>query len=319
MPSFLSEGEHVSLGTTAIFKRCVDALKNHKAFAAGAFDEYCNTFVSNLERFRLSNINGEFDDAVIKSIDEFLPFRNEILQLVIVIAQYSPTEEFIRRIHRFFENMIPYLNRPQHILQWSDRNADNFVFIIHELFLYSLAVLMKYDRLEQANYLLEQDYYIPDSSEYRGDVMSSFLVFRRNMNSLITRNKRLNLRRLSIRADLLNERCKGTGIEFRYLMQADFIVFIRAELIINGAFLPWFPDTLLYLNQHSNSPFEVFARSVSKAYFDRVKVLLTVGTPKDLDPLLKSYKDRSRRLPRWDFESIEPEILLGYEKLATRP
>lgn len=49
-PSFLAEGEHVSLGTTAIFNRCIDAIKNHKAHAAGAFEEYCTAFTENLER-----------------------------------------------------------------------------------------------------------------------------------------------------------------------------------------------------------------------------------------------------------------------------
>lgn len=34
-PSFLSEGEHVSLGTTAVFKRCIDAIKNHKGIRCG--------------------------------------------------------------------------------------------------------------------------------------------------------------------------------------------------------------------------------------------------------------------------------------------
>jgi TIR domain len=93
-PSFLSEGEHVSLGTTAVFRRCIDAIKNQKAYAGGAFDEYCNTFSENLERFRLSKPEGEFDDAVIRNIEEFIPYRNEAIQLFVAIAQYSPTQEF---------------------------------------------------------------------------------------------------------------------------------------------------------------------------------------------------------------------------------
>lgn len=183
-PSFLSEGEHVSLGTTAVFKRCIDALKNHKAFAAGAFDEYCNAFALNLERFRLVNPEGEFDDAVIKNIEEFLPYRNEAIQLFIAVAQYSPTTEFIQRIHRLFEGLIPYMHRPASVPQWSERDFDNFRFIIHELFLYALAVLLKHERLDQANYFLEQQYYLPENSNYGGAVMVDFVVFRAYMQSL---------------------------------------------------------------------------------------------------------------------------------------
>lgn len=310
-PSFLTESEHVYLGTTALFKRCVDAIKNHKTYAAGSFDEYCDLFASNLERFRLSKPEGEFDDAVVKNIEEFLPYRNEVIQLFISIAQYSPTTEFTQRIHRLFEGLIPYVIGTEWVF-------DNFKFIVHELFLYALAILLKHDRLDQANILLQQQYYLPGNSGYMQDVMVSFLVFQGHIQSLERRNQRLDLHRLSLRADLLQERCNGTGIDFRYLMQADFVAFMRAELETENNRIRWWPYTLLYLG-HFNGPFEIFARSSSRTYFNRAKVLLAVDTPKDLEPLFKSYQDGSRRLPSWEFESFNPVVLIGYEHLANRP
>lgn len=317
-PSFLSEGEHVSLGTTAIFKRCVDAIKNHKTHATGTFDEYCTAFAENLERFRISKSEGEFDDAVINNIEECLPFRNEVIQLFIAVAQYAPEEQFIQRMHRFFESMIPYMNRPQGISRWNEWDFDNYKFIVHELFLYALAILLKYDRIEQANYLLQQQYYLPGNSEYGREVMVSFTVFREYMVSLDHRNQRLDLRRLSLRADLLSNRCTGNGIDFRYLLQADFVAFMRAEVEAQGTHNRWWPETLVYLG-HFNSPFEIFARSVSKSYFNKSKLLLSIEIPKDLEPLLKSYQDGSRKLPRWQFNGFNPALLFGYEHLATRP
>ncbi|WP_186178246.1 SEFIR domain-containing protein [Burkholderia gladioli] len=317
-PSFLSDGVHLSLGTTAIFKRCVDAIKNHKLHAAGSFDEYCTSFVENLETFRISSSVEEFDDAVIGSIEEFLPFRNEAIQIFVAIAQYAPEERFVQRLHRFFESLIPYMKKPQNISQWREWDFDNYKFIVHELFLYALAVLIKYDRMEQANYLFQQHYYLPENSDRGRDVMVGFTVFREYMRSLEIRNARLGLRRLSLRADLLKGRCAGTGVDFRYLLQADFVAFMRAEVEAQGDSLQWWPETLVYLG-HFNSPFEVFARSISKTYFNKSKVLLSIETPKDLEPLLQSYQDGARRLPRWEFERFDPASLLGYEHLATRP
>lgn len=317
-PSFLSEGEHVSLGTTVIYKRCVDAIKNHKAHAAGAFDEYCTAFSENLKRFRISRSEGEFDDAVIKNIGEFLPFRNESIQLFIVIAQYATDEKFIQRLHRFFESMIPFMSRPQDTHQWSDWDFDNFKFIVHELFLYAIAILLKNDRIEQANYLLQQQYFLSNNSDYGRNVMVGFTVFRNYMRSLEYRNQRLKLRRLSLRADLLKERCIGTGIDFRHLLQADFVLFMRSEIETNENYINWWPETLIYLG-HANSSFEIFARSASKIYFNKTKMLLSIEEPKDLEPLFKSYQDGSRNLPKWDFNRFNPAALLGYEHLATRP
>lgn len=317
-PSFLSDDEHITLGTTVIFKRCIDAIKNHKAYAAGSFDEYCTTFAENLERFRISRPDGDFDEAIIKNIEEFLPFRNEAIQLFIAIAQYAPEEQFIERLHRFFESIIPYMSRPQSISQYSDWGFDNYKFIVHELFLYALAILLKHDRLEQANYLLQQQYYLPENSDYGRAVMVSFAIFQTYISSLDHRNKRLSLHRLSLRADLLKERCAVTGIDFRYLLQADFIAFMRTEVEEQSGYNLWWPNTLIYLG-HFNSPFEIFARSISKAYFNKSKVLLGVEAPKDLDPLFKSYQNGSRKLPRWGITELNPISLLGYESLATRP
>ncbi|SFB68948.1 SEFIR domain-containing protein [Collimonas sp. OK412] len=321
-PSFLSEGEHLTLGTTALFKRCVDAIKNDKAYAAGALHEYCRLFSSNFERFRLPKSDGEFDDALVKNLDEFLPHRNEAIQLFTTIAEYAPTTEFIQRIFRFLEDLIPYRDRPANITSWSNRDFDNFKFLVHELFLYALSILIKYERFDQANTLIQQQYYVPGNLDNGKKVSTNFSIFRTHLESLEYRNERLKLRRLSLHSDLLKERCIGTGLEFRHLMQADFVAFMRSDIDMKNEFdwsQRWFPETLLYLNSF-NSPFEIFARSISKSYFDRVKILLNIEKPIELEQLLTAYQGNSSfRLPQWGHHSFNPGALLGYNNLATKP
>jgi hypothetical protein len=79
----------------------------------------------------------------------------------------------------------------------------------------------------------------------------------------------------------------------------------------------WYPETLLYLG-HFNSAFEIFARSKSKGYFNSVKGLLGIDSVEDLKLLLISYQDGSRKRPSWDFQSINPAALVGFEQLETR-
>jgi hypothetical protein len=321
-PSFLNEGESISLGTAANFKRAVDAIRNNKPYALGALNEYLNTFAENLERFRIEKSEGEFDDAVVKSIEDFLPHRNEAIKLFVTISQYSANDENIQKMHRFFERLVPYMNPSQHVRQLSEWDFDNFIFIVHELFLYAVAVLIKHERFDQANFLMEQKYYMPGNSDYDSDVMVSFIIFRKYMHSLEHRNKRLELRRLSVRADLLKERCSGTGVEFRDLMQADFVLYLRDELAklleAEGDFGRWWPETLLCLGDF-HSPFEIFARAVSKKYFDKVKCLLAIDSPVDLERLMNAYKEDKERLPRWELETFSPSALLGYDQLTKRP
>lgn len=316
-PSFLGESEGMPLGTTATYKRAVSAIKENKTFSAGALDEYFSTFINNFEQIRIVERVGEFDDQVIESIDNFIPYRNEIITLFITISQYAPSEENILKIHRFLEALIPYLNRPAHINNWQEWDFDNFKFIIHEIFLYTIAIFTKYEKFSEVNILLTQQYYVAEIPDRGKDVMVGYEVFREYLPSLEHRNARLKLNRLSIHSDLLEQRSKNSGIEFRYLMQADFILFIRRELLGRDYFIHWYPDTLMHLRRF-HSAFEIFARSSSKTYFEKAKYTLGINKVSDLDELMAAYKKGSQNLPKWGFDSLNPSALLGYEQLATK-
>lgn len=316
-PSFLEESEGISLGTAAAYKRAILAIKENKPFAPGALDEYLRIYSRNLEKFRITDKEGEFDDQVVESIKKFLPCRNEIISLFITIAQYAPTDDNILKLHRFFEELIPYTNRPESISSWSEWDFDNLKFIVQEIFIYFLATLLKYERFSATNLFLSQQYYVPGRSDYGKNVMINYDAFRSYLKSLDHRNNRLKLNRLSVHADLIEQRSQSSGIDFRYLMQADFVLFMRAEILQTDDYSRWFPDTLVYIGRF-HSAFEIFARASSKSYFEKVKSILGINSPSDLKDLMDAYRVDSRRLPRWQFDSFSPSVLLGYEQLATR-
>lgn len=316
-PSFLDESETFSLGTAATHKRAISSIKENKSFALGALDEYLEIFSKNLERFRITEKNGEFDEKVVESIEQFLPYRNEIISLFITIAQYMPTESNILKLHRFLEGLIPYTHRPERVNNWREWDFDNFKFIIHEIFLYLIAVLIKHERFTEVDLFLSQQYYVSSRSDYGKEVMVGYDVFRAYLRSLEHRNNRLQLNRLSVHADLLEQRSKSSGVEFRYLMQADFVLFMRSELLETNDYTHWFPDTLVYVRRFHGA-FEVFARASSRSYFERAKSILGISKPADLKNLMDAYRSDSRRLPRWQYDSFSPSMLLGYEQLATR-
>lgn len=317
-PNFLEESESVSIGTSSAFKRLIDAIRTDKATTTGFLDEYLSMYSTNLERFRVRNTDGELDETTYESILAFLPARNEYVQLVATISQFQPKIESVRRLHRFIETIISYMHRPEHITTYNEREFDNYKFIVHELFLYTLAIFIKNEQFELAAHLLSQQYYVGERQQYGDKSMVEFHVIRQYTETLEHRNRRLGLRKLSLRAHLLKERSQATGVEFRYLMQADFVAFIRVELLKTSEYDHWWPETLLYLDNFGGS-FEMFARSISQNYFDRVKTLLGIETKTALDGLLTEYAQDRSLLPRWGFKSFSPRALLGYEDLCTVP
>ena len=319
MPAFLEENEPtVSLATASRFKRAIDAVRSNKDYADGALRDYFDCLVSEIEKLRLESGASDFDDAVVKSIDGFLPYRNQAIELFEALAQYRDGESSRKQLHRFFELLIPYMEHPPEAKSYREWDFDNFRFIVHELFLYCVAVLVRHERFTSADYLMRNEYYLPGRSEYGRDVMVSFEIFRKYMKSLDHRNQRLKLGRLSVRADMLKQRCKGIGVPFRDLMQADFILFMREHLDNSKGEWHWWPETLLFTSLGSG-PFEIFARSRASSYFTEAKVLLGIENKDALVPLLQAFNTGQRRLPIWEYDSFRPDVLLGFDRLGEKP
>jgi len=315
-PSFLADSSTTTLGTSVLAKRAIDAIKNDKGYARGTVDEYLSTYSRNLERFRITEKVGELDDQILAAIEAFTPSRDELLQVIGALIQYG-SHGSANTLHRFIESLLPYYSRPEQQTSWNKHEFDHFKYIVHELFLYSLALFVRHEDYDAANYLLTTPYYLDHNAGRGRGTSVSFTSIREYLESLAHRNKRLNLRRLSLRADLLEKHSKSSGIPFRYVMQADFICFMRAELTEANDDDRWWPETLLKAERHYGA-FEVFARAASKAYLAKVLPMLGIAEVKALKDKLRSYAADQRSIPRWDCNSVNPGALLGIDQLGTK-
>lgn len=319
IPSFLSDSNNITLGTTFKFKRALDALRNGKSYTKGALSEYFDTFASNLEKFRIENYTSDYDDILIKNIEDFIPYRNEIIEIFYAISQYQNPLEAREVLHHFFELLIPYMFRPKNVTSWRKHDFDNFKFIFQELFLYCIACLLKRENFNIVSHLLNRRYYVQDNVDYGREPLRSFNIFRNYLDSLDYRNKKLGLRRLSLQADLLKQRCTGTAISFDHIMQADFILFIRDSInaLKENSRQLWWPITCIYASEWM-CPFEIFSRSESMEYFDQLKCIFNIDKKDDLIPLIEAFKENKLSTPHWDIYDVSPVILINYEKLASR-
>ena len=313
-PEFLDEGGK-TLGTHHVFKKALEAVKNHHSTVEGRLDDYLMTFTKNLQRFRITEAQEEMGRAVYESIESLNPYRNEFVRLIIALAAYDPDLKYEKRIHQFIEEMLSlaipsrYESVPHH---WA---LDNFLFLTHELFLYTIAVFLKYERFDEANFLFEKKYYIPGESRYGRDEMINFDNIHRHLESLEKFSEKHDPEQEAPRGVLLKKRCAGSGIDFRYIIQADFTIYLRAELFYHPYYSQWYAETLYFLKS-PHSVLELYKRARSEKYFDRMKSILDVRTPADITPLIVSYEKEKRELPR-GLKAESPGRLMGYKTLAS--
>ncbi len=112
-PAFLSQDEDaVTLATTSRHRRAMDALINGSDRAIQTVAEYFSVLTEELEKLRLGPNVEPFDKAVIRSIEEFLPYRNQAIEIFLALSLHVDSEASRSTLHHFLEGLIPYTDRP---------------------------------------------------------------------------------------------------------------------------------------------------------------------------------------------------------------
>jgi hypothetical protein len=320
-PVFLEEDESITIGTSVAFRRMIEAVKSARPHAHGALLEYFNVLSAGIGKFRIepSNEVNDFDQKVVNSIVNAMPIHNELIEVFSTLAQYDTNKGTIPVIHKFFESLIKYLDRPEGVNNYREWDWDNLKFIVHECFLLCITIFLKYERFDVVEHLLTQRYFEEESPRTGQSKMRSYGIFRNHLTSLDHRNSRLNLRRLSLHADMLKERCSDSGISFEQVMQADFVLYVAKAMhdIREDRRQEWWPETLLFKSFRGGT-FEIFLRAESQEYFDKLIGILGIKSKSDLDIFAQAIKDQTILVPKWDFDKIAPLELMNFEQLCSR-
>jgi hypothetical protein len=320
-PAFLDEESEISLETSVIFRRVTDAIRNSKPHASGALSEYFDKFITNFNKFNVDSSNGsqDYHEKVISSIESFIPFRNELIDLFSSLAQYDKSTLFVSSIHHFLESLLKFKEYPSSSGASYDQDHDNFKFIVNEVFVICISIFLKYERFEVVGYLLAQRYITSKNESYTENDIYNFNVFRSHLPSLQIRNSKLKLNRTSIHADLINERSSTSSLSFESYMQADFLLYITAGIqsLKGDRNEQWWPETLLF-KSFRGGIFEIFLRAESKKYFHKLAPALCITQVSELKVLPEALKSEQMFTPKWHFDRIEPLSLLNFDKLCSK-
>lgn len=309
-PDFLSKEITINLGTAPLARRAITSIKEGKNIAGAAFEEYLATFAENLERIRIEPNNEVlFDDQVTANITEFAACRNELIQVITNAARYLDQQEAADHLHRFLEGILRYHEAPENLNSWRETDFDNYKFIVHEIFLYTITICLKYSKLLIVTQLLDRSYYI--NSRRAAAYLSNYECFYKDVGTLNHRNQRLQLNRSSLSADLTKELNVTSSVDFSSLMQTDFLLFVRCE-IHSGH---WWPKTLVYLG-HYPGAFEIFTRSASVQYFESLKKILKVTGKDELEQFAADATQRGGRYYGFSRWGVDWKRLMNLDDLG---
>jgi hypothetical protein len=320
-PVYLDEDPEVSLSTRPLWRRAMDAIKGGKPIAGAALGEYFKAFSENFERLRIvRDENQLWDEQVYVSLQATIPLRTELNEIFEAIAAYDQNGNLLTKVHRFFEALIPYLDRPTSVTSWRDTDFDNFRFLIYEFFLHSIAIFISHERFDLCSYILDQGYYNEKNSDRDREKIVDFTVFNNEMKTFEMRSQRLKLRYFSPVGVFMKERLSGSGISEFKIAQAEFVAYLRGEMMSKSGgdkwYVRWWPHFQWFMGA-SHGAFEIFARSQSKQYFERLKKVIGTEKPEDLKELIE-WISETQRAPRYDYRTLNIAELTGVDKISTR-
>jgi hypothetical protein len=314
-PTYVIEEEQIILKTSHKVAEIKSALLNDRKSANGLISDYLDTVIFSLEDFRLSGGSStDFDDRVVETIEKMLPVRNDFIDFVFVVYKYQETID-LEKFHNFFEKLITFSYRPTNVQSYTDVDYDNYKFFIYELILNFVAILLQLKKYKEVSHFINSQFFYrhPNSNELVYMGIEIFDTYPRSLDEI--RNNRLNLRRVSLTADLIKAHSTRSDISFEDIKQADLILYYITEL--HGGRFSWFPRTSVY-NSHGKTV-ELFERMVSLQYFEKIKGLFDVQNIQQLKKLITDYIEKNKVQQRghsWDYEILPLENVIDQARIG---
>lgn len=319
-PTYLSEEAKPASRTRHKLEVLRLAATEAKANFSGSLQDYLVSFREALEDHRIERgRDGLLDEKVVKSISELLPYRDEFIDLMLIVSLFRDDERTYTQIHSFFEDSLRYLHDFGGLFTFETRELDNYRFFLHELFLYSIAALVKNDRYEQANVLLSRGYLARLNASQAE--LQRFAIFSTSSHSLeLDRKGRLGLHDDSLTGHLIHERITRPELNAELLIETDFILHLRSLLEVQGqTYHPviWFWTLMPFRRYHRD--IDIFVKAQSGYRFERLKLLLGVNDKDDFAEKLLTLDSKLKGMYLRMTDSRSIKQLIGFDKLATLP
>lgn len=284
-------------------------------------EDYLDLIAAELEAQRVVLNSGEpptetaLEQKILGSIEGFLPYRNEFLEFVICISKYGADTRLYEAIRKFFTRISPLMleNYNNGGLGFQDIHT----FLIPELFLYTISILIKHDRFQEAGILLGASYPSHfDPARSRPDNYTVFVPYMQHVNQWQGNRIRLGS---TATLRLLKERAVQKEITYLDILDTDYALFIRSMLNPSAVTWRkgWTPVTFMdALNCGFMNGFPLFLRARAHNDFCKLCLIMNVTSKEDfikrfnaafaqdLEKEIRSYeaegKDINKRLTNID-------------------
>jgi hypothetical protein len=283
-PAYITE-EAPSLPKAAAILKVAQSSALSARSATSLITAFFDQLLLDFEELRIRRAQDEpFDETLVKAIERMRPARDSLITFLGQLLQLQPDDEDVDLIHDYLERLAQLQYRPPDVYRYAETEWDQYRFICYELMLYFVAILIRNGKFSLAAKFINSTYFY--ESNLNRQQAESVALFNHYVKSLDEdRNARLQLRRVSVTADLIKSREEGSGIPFKELMAADLLLHYITLLNAPDSETSrrpnvWFPRLSVFEDYSADVP--TLHKMLSRRHFNRVKVLFEVASPEEL-------------------------------------
>lgn len=296
-PSYIKEEEPTFLKTAHKYRPLKDAIITGKSNVNGLLLDYFDLFNQTLKDFLVAkNIdpyNPPIDEIILPKFEQLKLLRDEYIEIIIAYVKYNKIDNEL--FFSIFEKLYNTVN-----YNVGDSNC-HLQLLLNEIFLYTISVFIKYEKYENAYFLISNHY--ATEQEQRDIVYHNYCRIFNKYNAIFDefRNQRLKLNRISVSTELIKVRATNPHISFDELHDTDIILHYLSLLIHKEQ---WFPRLSIYRTYYGIPKF--IQKMKSKRHFEKVKILFGVKSKTELFEKIKLIDESIYNgYNRFDYDFID--------------
>jgi hypothetical protein len=315
-PGYLFDETPMNHKTTSILRSFENQIEKNPKRINSIIREFLDEFYTNLKDYPVtctSNLKVEVGKVVCENINQYTPLRNDFISFFNKISK-TDLEFDIDILIRFLEK-LPLFKSELDGKRLSNQYFDNYKFIIHELFIYLVAIALKNENYKMLEELFYSSYFFQDISDYNREP-NNFSKLYNYIDVIDMYYKEIySSNFICPMADFIIKRVPE-GFTIDMVVEADLICHYICSLNNKR----WFPITYIY---KQSSYFDFLQRFVSKRHFEKAKGVFEVNTSLELQEKLRLYKesDKSPENMRHNnavFEYVKPiYTIIDIDKIAS--
>ena len=284
MPLYLAD-DAVELSTGRSLAAFRNALLQEKRTQSGYLADYLERVVAafSSEKGERPPTIDELELQVSASIERWTPYRDEFIEMLKLLARYGERADLYEHLHGFFEQLLNIRDGHRQVRWGEEVEVENLAFIGWELFMCSVAVLLRAHRYDGVESILAP-YHVTDWAG-RGSIQEFSHIGGPFRLLQVERQRRLGSRWLTAAAQLLKER-RADSVTWESLAEADTLLWSRSWLAVPRQ-ANWHPLTAAYMEYEGPGSLPLWRRVRSdEKFFSRLAPLLTVSNRQEAEARL---------------------------------